>query len=38
MRIRINSRETFSCALIDLPKARDQELATLDEKSTISGC
>ena len=27
----------FSCALIDLPEARERELATLDEKSTSSG-
>ena len=30
--------ETFSCAQIDLRKARERELATLDEKSTSSGC
>ena len=30
---------TFSsCALIDLRKARERELATLDEKTTSSGC
>ena len=35
---RINSLETFSCAHItDLPKARERELATLDEKLTSSG-
>ena len=28
---------TFSCAQVDLRKARERELATLDEKSTISG-
>ena len=28
---------TFSCAQIDLWKARERELATLDEKSTSSG-
>ena len=28
---------TFSCARIDLRKARERELATLDEKSTSSG-
>ena len=28
---------TFSCAQIDLRKARERELATLDEKSTSSG-
>ena len=28
---------TFSCAHIDLRKARERELATLDEKSTSSG-
>ena len=28
---------TFSCAQIDLQKARERELATLDEKSTSSG-
>ena len=27
---------TFSCAQIDLRKARERELATLDEKSTSS--
>ena len=27
----------FSCAQIDLRKARERELATLDEKSTSSG-
>ena len=34
---RINSFGTFSCAQIDLRKARERELATLDEKSTSSG-
>ena len=34
---RINSLGTFSCAQIDLRKARERELATLDEKSTSSG-
>ena len=29
--------ETFSCAQIDVLKARKRELATLDEKSTSSG-
>ena len=38
VRTRIIFRGTFSCALIDLRKARESELATLDEKSTISGC
>ena len=28
---------SFSCAQIDLRKARERELATLDEKSTSSG-
>ena len=28
---------TFSCAQIDLLKARERELATLDKKSTSSG-
>ena len=28
---------TFSCAQIDLRKARERELAELDEKSTSSG-
>ena len=28
---------TFSCAQIDLRKAREGELATLDEKSVSSG-
>ena len=28
---------TFSCAQFDLRKARERELATLDEKSTSSG-
>ena len=28
---------TFSCAQIDLRKARERELATLDEKATSSG-
>ena len=28
---------TFSCGQIDLRKARERELATLDEKSTSSG-
>ena len=28
---------TFSCAQIDLRKAQERELATLDEKSTSSG-
>ena len=35
-RTRITCRGTFSCALIDLQKARERELAALDEKSTIS--
>ena len=39
VRTRINFRGAFSCALlIDLRKVRKRELATLDEKSTISGC
>ena len=38
VRTRINFCVAFSCALIDLRKARERELATLDEKSTISGC
>ena len=33
----INSWGLRSCAQIDLRKARDRELATLDEKSTSSG-
>ena len=37
VRTRINFCGTFSCALIDLRKARERELATLDEKSTTSG-
>ena len=32
------SNNFSSCALIDLRKARERELATLDEKPTISGC
>ena len=28
---------TFSCAQVDFRKARERELATLDEKSTGSG-
>ena len=28
---------TFSCAQVDLRKAREREFATLDEKSTSSG-
>ena len=38
VRTRINFRGDFSCALIDLRKARERELATLDENPTISGC
>ena len=38
VRTRIHFRGTFSCALIDLRKARERELATLDAKSTIIGC
>ena len=38
LRARNFFRGIFSCALIDLRKARERELATLDEKSTISGC
>ena len=34
---RINSWGFFRCAQIDLRKARQRELATLDEKSTSSG-
>ena len=34
---RINFVGNFSCAKIDLQKARERELATLDEKSTSSG-
>ena len=34
---RIISLRLFSCAQIDLRKARERELATLDEKSTSSG-
>ena len=34
---RIKYGETFSCVQIDLRKARERELATLDEKSTSSG-
>ena len=37
MHIRINSLGLFSRAQIDLRKARERELATLDEKSTSSG-
>ena len=33
----INRWELFSCAQIDFRKTRERELATLDEKSTISG-
>ena len=33
---RINSLGLFCCAQIDLRKARERELATLDEKSTSS--
>ena len=32
-----NSSGLFLCAQIDLRKARERELATLDEKSTSSG-
>ena len=38
VRARIHLRGAFFCALIDLQKARERELATLDEKSTIGGC
>ena len=38
VRIRIIFGGTFSCALIDLRKVRERELATLSERSTISGC
>ena len=31
------NRGTFSCAQIDLRKARERELATLDEKPTSNG-
>ena len=34
---RINSPGLFSCAQIDLRKARNREVTTLDEKSTSSG-
>ena len=34
---RINSLVLFCCAQVDLRKARERELATLDEKSTSSG-
>ena len=34
---RINSWGLFSCAQIDLRKARERELATLGEKSTAVG-
>ena len=34
---RINSWVFFSCAQIDLRKARERELSTLDVKSTSSG-
>ena len=34
---RINSWGLFSCAQIDSRKARERELAALDEKSTSSG-
>ena len=33
----INPWGSFPCALIDLRKARERELATLDEKSTSNG-
>ena len=36
-RIKYKFVGTFSCAQIDLRKARERELATLDEKSTSSG-
>ena len=35
--VQIRGDLTFSCAPIDLRKARERELATLDEKSTSSG-
>ena len=35
VRTRIHFGGTFSCALIDLRKARERELATLDKNSTI---
>ena len=35
--IRISSLGLFSCAQIDLRKARERELATLDEQSTSGG-
>ena len=38
VRTRINFRGAFSCALFDLRRARERELATLDEKSKTSGC
>ena len=38
IRTRINFRGAFSCSLIDLGKARERALATLDETSTISRC
>ena len=38
VRARIIFRGIFYCDLIDLRKTRERELATLDEKSTISGC
>ena len=37
VRTRTIFRGTFSCALFDLRKARERGLATLHEKSTISG-
>ena len=37
VRTRIYFRGAFSCALTDLRKARERELATLDDKSTSSG-
>ena len=37
VRTRINSWGLFSCAQIDFRKAREREVATLDEKSTSSG-
>ena len=38
VRTRIVLRGAVSCAIIDSRKARERELATLDEKQTISGC
>ena len=36
-RVHTGIHSYFSCAQVDLRKARERELATLDEKSTSSG-